>query len=122
LCSFFLFKLQFKFALESIIEFATTTFEVTEPVNDDEPAVVSIPVVRRGDLSEPSAVRVFTKDGNAESGKDYNPVSRGKKIKEKFSSDEATTFFVLLQVKQIIVHFLITHVLCVHCVCLGKIS
>ena len=68
--------------LESIIEFATTTFEITEPVTDDEPAVVRIPVIRRGDLSEPSAVRVYTKDGNAESGKDYNPVSKGnKKIK-----------------------------------------
>ena len=36
--------------------------------------------MRHGDRSEPSAVRVFTKDGNAESGKDYNPVSKGKKF------------------------------------------
>lgn len=59
------------------IGFAKTTFEVVEPEHEDEEVFVSIPVVRTGDLSKVSVVRFFTKDGNAESGRDYNPVSKG---------------------------------------------
>nr|CAB3247089.1 FRAS1-related extracellular matrix protein 2 [Phallusia mammillata] len=59
-----------------IIEFARTNFEITEPETEDDISIVQIPVVRRGDLSQASEVRVYTKDGNALSGRDYNPVSK----------------------------------------------
>lgn len=40
-------------------------------------ATVRIPVVRVGDTSKVSVVRVHTKDGSAVSGEDYYPVSQG---------------------------------------------
>lgn len=42
-------------------------------------ATVRIPVVRVGDTSKVSAVRVHTKDGSAVSGEDYYPVSQGER-------------------------------------------
>nr|XP_002119185.2 FRAS1-related extracellular matrix protein 2 [Ciona intestinalis] len=60
----------------SIIEFPTTTFEVTEPATEDNVTIIRIPVIRKGDTTKTSSVRFFTKDGNARSSEDYNPVSK----------------------------------------------
>lgn len=38
---------------------------------------MKIPVLRLGDTSKFSVVRVHTKDGSATSGDDYNPLSEG---------------------------------------------
>lgn len=43
-------------------------------------ATVKIPVVRVGDTSKVSVVRVHTKDGSATSGEDYYPVSQGTAV------------------------------------------
>lgn len=43
-------------------------------------AVVKIPILRTGDASKVSVVRVHTKDGSATSGEDYNPLSEGKNL------------------------------------------
>lgn len=39
---------------------------------------MKIPILRLGDTSKVSVVRVHTKDGSATSGDDYNPLSEGK--------------------------------------------
>ncbi|XP_070554250.1 extracellular matrix protein 3-like [Ptychodera flava] len=59
-----------------IIKFSKTTFTVVEPQSDDDIAIVRIPVIRMGDSSQTSIVRVHTKDGSAKSGIDYNPFSQ----------------------------------------------
>ena len=66
---------------EPIIGFTKTIYDVTEPKRDNdgrEEATVTVLVARHGDTSKQSIVRVYTKDGNAESGKDYNPLSTGE--------------------------------------------
>ena len=63
---------------ESIIKFPETRFSVNEPLSEDEVSTVRIPVIRMGDLTQTSVVRVFTKDGSAKSGMDYNPLSQRK--------------------------------------------
>lgn len=60
-----------------VITFEKTTYEVTEPGTEDDVAIVKVAVIRKGDLTQASSVRLFTKDGNADSGKDYNPISKG---------------------------------------------
>lgn len=42
-------------------------------------SVVKVPVLRVGDTSKVSVVRVHTKDGSATSGEDYHPVSQGER-------------------------------------------
>lgn len=64
--------------IEPIIRFVETKFSVTEPKEASTVATVRIPVVRVGDTSKVSVVRVHTKDGSAVSGEDYYPVSQGK--------------------------------------------
>ena len=49
-----------------------------EPQVKGDVAVVKIPILRLGDTSKVSVVRVHTKDGSATSGEDYNPLSEGK--------------------------------------------
>lgn len=63
--------------LEAVIKFGETKFSITEPSGPGESAVVKIPVIRQGDTSKVSIVRVHTKDGSATSGEDYHPVSEG---------------------------------------------
>lgn len=63
---------------EPIIRFSETKFSISEPKEAGAVATVRIPVVRLGDTSKVSVVRVHTKDGSAISGEDYYPVSRGK--------------------------------------------
>lgn len=62
---------------EAIIKFGETKFSVNEPKESGQVSVVKIPVLRVGDPSKVSVVRVHTKDGSATSGEDYHPISEG---------------------------------------------
>ena len=64
--------------LEPIIGFSKTIYNVLEPKTEDSVSKVRVSVKRSGDTSKESIIRFYTKDGNAESGKDYNPVSKRK--------------------------------------------
>lgn len=65
---------------EAIIKFGETKFSVNEPKENGQMSVVKIPVLRVGDTSKVSIVRVHTKDGSATSGEDYHPISEGKSL------------------------------------------
>eukprot|EP00064_Thunnus_orientalis_P001377 superscaffoldBa00000093_g1380 len=65
-----------------IIRFLETKFSVSEPKESGAVATVKIPVVRVGDTSKVSVVRVHTKDGSAVSGEDYYPVSQDIEFKQ----------------------------------------
>uniref|UniRef100_A0A3Q1B9S3 Cadherin domain-containing protein n=1 Tax=Amphiprion ocellaris TaxID=80972 RepID=A0A3Q1B9S3_AMPOC len=65
-----------------IIRFLETKFSVSEPKEASAVATVRIPVVRVGDTSRVSLVRVHTKDGSAVSGEDYYPVSQDIEFKQ----------------------------------------
>lgn len=62
---------------EAIIKFGETKFSVSEPKKAGQVSVVKIPVLRVGDASKVSLVRIHTKDGSATSGEDYHPISEG---------------------------------------------
>lgn len=59
--------------------FGEAKFSVNEPKENGQVSVLKIPVLRVGDPSKVSIVRVHTKDGSATSGEDYHPISEGKK-------------------------------------------
>ncbi|KAM6907319.1 FRAS1-related extracellular matrix protein 2a [Xenentodon cancila] len=65
-----------------IIRFLEPKFSVSEPKEPGAVATVRIPVVRMGDTSKVSVVRVHTKDGSAVSGEDYYPVSQDVEFKQ----------------------------------------
>ncbi|XP_032389348.1 FRAS1-related extracellular matrix protein 2a [Etheostoma spectabile] len=65
-----------------IIGFLESKYSVSEPKAAGAVATVRIPVVRVGDTSKVSVVRVHTKDGSAISGEDYYPVSQEIKFKQ----------------------------------------
>ncbi|XP_055082728.1 FRAS1-related extracellular matrix protein 2-like isoform X2 [Periophthalmus magnuspinnatus] len=65
-----------------IIRFSETKFSVSEPKEAGSVATVQVPVVRLGDTSKVSVVRVHTKDGSAVSGEDYHPVSQDVEFKQ----------------------------------------
>ncbi|XP_075419717.1 FRAS1-related extracellular matrix protein 2 [Tenrec ecaudatus] len=67
---------------KTVIKFRETKFSVSEPKEPGQSATVKIPVVRQGDTSKVSIVRVHTKDGSATSGEDYHPVSEEIEFKE----------------------------------------
>uniref|UniRef100_A0A8B9HI93 Fras1 related extracellular matrix 3 n=1 Tax=Astyanax mexicanus TaxID=7994 RepID=A0A8B9HI93_ASTMX len=67
---------------KSIIRFSEIKYSVKEPQAPGEIALVKIPVLRLGDTSKVSVVRVHTKDGSATSGEDYNPLSQDVEFKE----------------------------------------
>ncbi|XP_018610966.2 FRAS1-related extracellular matrix protein 2a [Scleropages formosus] len=67
---------------KAIIKFGETKFSVSEPWEAGQVSVVRIPVLRMGDTSKVSLVRVHTKDGSAISGEDYHPVSEDIEFKE----------------------------------------
>ncbi|XP_056140915.1 FRAS1-related extracellular matrix protein 2a isoform X3 [Lampris incognitus] len=67
---------------KSVIRFAETKFSVSEPKEAGGITVVRVPVVRLGDTSKVSRVRVHTKDGSAVSGEDYHPVSQDVEFKQ----------------------------------------
>ncbi|XP_068601427.1 FRAS1-related extracellular matrix protein 2b [Brachionichthys hirsutus] len=60
---------------KALIRFGETKFNVNEPKESGQVSVVKIPVLRVGDTSKVSVVRVHTKDGSATSGEDYHPIS-----------------------------------------------
>lgn len=64
---------------EPIIRFSEIKYSVREPQVKGDMAIVKIPILRFGDTSKVSVVRVHTKDGSATSGDDYNPLSEGRK-------------------------------------------
>lgn len=59
--------------------FGEAKFSVNEPNENGQVSILKIPVLRVGDSSKVSIVRVHTKDGSATSGEDYHPISEGKK-------------------------------------------
>ncbi|CAG09021.1 unnamed protein product, partial [Tetraodon nigroviridis] len=65
-----------------IIMFGETKFSVNEPRENGQVSVLKIPVLRVGDPSKVSIVRVHTKDGSANSGEDYHPISEEIVFKE----------------------------------------
>ncbi|KAM9330460.1 FRAS1-related extracellular matrix protein 3 [Gastrophryne carolinensis] len=65
-----------------IIRFSEVKYSVKEPQEAGELTVVKIPVLRVGDSSKVSIVRIHTKDGSATSGEDYNPLSEDIEFKE----------------------------------------
>uniref|UniRef100_A0A3Q3M119 FRAS1 related extracellular matrix 2b n=1 Tax=Mastacembelus armatus TaxID=205130 RepID=A0A3Q3M119_9TELE len=67
---------------KAIIRFGETKFSVNEPKESGQVSVVKIPVLRAGDASKVSVVRVHTKDGSATSGEDYHPISEEIVFKE----------------------------------------
>uniref|UniRef100_A0AAR2LKM0 Calx-beta domain-containing protein n=1 Tax=Pygocentrus nattereri TaxID=42514 RepID=A0AAR2LKM0_PYGNA len=67
---------------KAIIRFSEIKYSVKEPQVAGEIAVVKIPILRLGDTSKVSVVRVHTKDGSATSGEDYNPLSQDVEFKE----------------------------------------
>ena len=67
----------FPIVSETIIKFGETKFSVSEPKEPGQSVVIKIPVIRQGDTSKVSIVRVHTKDGSVTSGEDYHPVSEG---------------------------------------------
>nr|XP_023681767.1 FRAS1-related extracellular matrix protein 2-like [Paramormyrops kingsleyae] len=67
---------------QPVIKFGETKFSVMEPREHGQVSVVRVPVLRVGDTSKVSLVRVHTKDGSATSGEDYHPVSGDIEFKE----------------------------------------
>ncbi|XP_071780835.2 FRAS1-related extracellular matrix protein 2b [Centroberyx gerrardi] len=67
---------------KAIIRFGETKFSVNEPKESGQVSVVKISVLRVGDTSKVSVVRVHTKDGSATSGEDYHPISEEIVFKE----------------------------------------
>ncbi|KAM4603610.1 FRAS1-related extracellular matrix protein 3 [Polymixia lowei] len=65
-----------------IIRFSEIKYSVREPQVKGDVATVKIPILRVGDTSKVSVVRVHTKDGSATSGEDYNPLSEDVEFKE----------------------------------------
>ncbi|KAL1023755.1 hypothetical protein UPYG_G00045680 [Umbra pygmaea] len=65
-----------------IIRFSEIKYSVREPQVRGETVVLKIPILRLGDTSKVSLVRVHTKDGSATSGEDYNPLSEDVEFKE----------------------------------------
>ena len=62
---------------ESVIRFAEKRYSVGEPEFSGETRILSVPVLRGGDTSRVSIVRVHTRDGTAKAGKDYIGFSKG---------------------------------------------
>lgn len=63
-----------------MITFSEVKYNIQEPQEPGEIAVLKIPILRLGDTSKVSIVRIHTKDGSATSGEDYNPMSEGKNL------------------------------------------
>ncbi|KAK9398840.1 FRAS1-related extracellular matrix protein 2 [Crotalus adamanteus] len=65
-----------------MITFSEVKYNIQEPQQPGEIAVLKISVLRLGDTSKVSIVRIHTKDGSAASGEDYNPMSEDIEFKE----------------------------------------
>ena len=53
---------------------------VNEPSDEDEGSFVKLVVVRNGDTSRTSQVRLYTKDGSAKADMDFAPLSKVSKL------------------------------------------
>ena len=62
--------------IEPLIEIEKNRYYIREPVFFENDQKVTIPIVRRGDLSKTIFVTAFTKDGSAKSGLHYQPVAK----------------------------------------------
>nr|CAB3247083.1 extracellular matrix protein FRAS1 [Phallusia mammillata] len=58
------------------LEFERVEYSIREPNSNDDTRLLTVRVVRTGDVSEVSKVRCSTRDGSAKSGLDYEPKSR----------------------------------------------
>lgn len=90
-----------KFELSSVprIQFEKSAYSIPEPSAKDQIAMVTVKVIRLGDVTKEANVRCSTRDGSAFSGTDYNPRSQilqfaeGKKyfcrnqLTEKFNAN-----------------------------------
>ncbi|NXV33419.1 FREM2 protein, partial [Rissa tridactyla] len=65
-----------------VIKFSEMKHSIQEPQEPGGIALVRIHVLRLGDSSKVSVVRVHTKDGSATSGEDYNPMSEDIEFRE----------------------------------------
>uniref|UniRef100_A0A8C0F747 FRAS1 related extracellular matrix 3 n=1 Tax=Bubo bubo TaxID=30461 RepID=A0A8C0F747_BUBBB len=65
-----------------VIKLSEIKHSIQEPQEPGEIALVRIHVLRLGDSSKVSVVRVHTKDGSATSGEDYNPMSEDIEFRE----------------------------------------
>ncbi|CAB1348873.1 unnamed protein product, partial [Coregonus sp. 'balchen'] len=83
---------------KAIIKFGETKFSVSEPSGVGQVSLVKIPVLRVGDTSKVSVVRVHTKDGSATSGEDYHPMSKAIIYIEETNSMADVTFPSIPQV------------------------
>ncbi|CAN8012309.1 unnamed protein product, partial [Ixodes pacificus] len=61
---------------QPMIKFQQTRLMVKEPRNPDDVINLVIPVVRFGDTTGKSVVKVYTRDGTAVAGEDYVPLSQ----------------------------------------------
>lgn len=80
---------------EPIIRFSEIKYSVREPQVKGDVAVVKIPILRVGDTSKVSVVRVHTKDGSATSGEDYNPLSEGKILGQRLQQQCAESLICM---------------------------
>ncbi|KAH6937301.1 hypothetical protein HPB50_026496 [Hyalomma asiaticum] len=61
---------------QPVIRFRQTRATVKEPRNPDDTVSLAVSVVRQGDCSATSVVRVYSRDGSATAGRDYQPLSQ----------------------------------------------
>ncbi|ESO98011.1 hypothetical protein LOTGIDRAFT_174476 [Lottia gigantea] len=71
-----------------VIRLKETKYIVKEPMFKEETSIMKVQVIRDGDLSDTSVVSVNTKDGSAESGKDYNPIYKKVTFDKNVSMQE----------------------------------
>ena len=70
-----------------VIKFEYNRYTVNEPIIKGDMNILRIPVIRLGDTSGTSEVRVSTKSGSARAGRDFNGYSRGLYWKEGSETD-----------------------------------
>ncbi|KAG1699840.1 FRAS1-related extracellular matrix protein 2 [Nymphon striatum] len=61
---------------QPIITFEKKRYNVMEPKNPNDIKILKVKIIKQGDLSKTSVVRVHTKDGSAKSGSDYFGISK----------------------------------------------
>lgn len=59
-----------------MIKFDRSQYTVNEPIIRGDVNILHVPVIRLGDTSGTSEVRVSTKSGSASAGRDFNAFSR----------------------------------------------
>ena len=73
---------------ETIVKFEARKYTVYEPIQKSKLSEVIIPVLRTGDLSRVSHIRLYTKDGSAKAGFDYQPLARVRVFTEHMMGSE----------------------------------